>query len=195
MNKSVTLKLSSPPKIWGELAHSNQFLKIFSLVSLVIAVMTLLILAFLINRPAMVLTLAQDASSLSTTELPKPEDQIRAAIYRYLEKRYNWGPDNVGARLRDAQVFILPQNLNSFESALVVIARFSIEKLVTQRTFVNKIQVDLGQETAYITGDRVTAIQGLKAAGDLKLVLHFDSGPRTPENPWGLYITKEREEP
>jgi hypothetical protein len=48
--------------------------------------------------------------------------------------------------------------------------------------------------TALITGDRVTSIQGLKAAGNLKLQLTFESGQRTKENPWGIYITKEKEE-
>jgi hypothetical protein len=40
----------------------------------------------------------------------------------------------------------------------------------------------------------VTSIQGLKAAGNLKLELTFESGSRTEGNPWGLYISKEREE-
>jgi hypothetical protein len=40
----------------------------------------------------------------------------------------------------------------------------------------------------------VTTIQGLKAAGSLRLELSFESGSRAKENPWGLYI-KEREEP
>ncbi len=194
VNSSIVLKSSKLPKMLGELAHSNQFLKVFSLASLGVAAMTLVVLAFLVNRPAVVLTLAQDANPFSKTEMPKAEDQVRAAIHRYLEKRYNWGPENVGARLKEAQVFILPQSLKAFQSALAEVAKFSTEKLVSQRTYINKVQVDLGQKAAVITGDRVTAIQGLKAAGDLKLVLYFDAGPRTSENPWGLYITKEREE-
>lgn len=44
-----------------------------------------------------------------------------------------------------------------------------------------------------IVGDRITSIQSLKAAGDLKLELGFESGPRTFVNPWWVFISKEKE--
>lgn len=56
------------------------------------------------------------------------------------------------------------------------------------------IQIDLKNSIAQIIGSRVTAIQNLKAAGELKLQLSFESGPRTKENPWGIYIRQEKEE-
>ena len=74
------------------------------------------------------------------------------------------------------------------------IIKFSTSKAVAQRIYPDRVAVDLAKRTASISGDRVTAIQGLKAAGDLRLELTFDSGPRTAQNPWGLYILKEREE-
>lgn len=44
-----------------------------------------------------------------------------------------------------------------------------------------------------IVGDRIMSIQTLKAAGDLKLELVFESSQRSNENPWGIYFTRERE--
>ena len=72
--------------------------------------------------------------------------------------------------------------------------KFSLEKQVSQRIYVSSIKVNLENSSAIITGDRITAIQGMKAAGDLKLQLNFENGARTIDNPWGIYITKEREE-
>lgn len=193
-DNSIVLMSSKLPKMLGELTHSNQFLKVFSLAALGVTACTLIVMAFLVNRPPLVLTLAPDATAMIATEMPSAEEQVRAAITRYLEKRYNWGPDTVVQRLKEAQAFVLPQGVKAFQSAVSGITRFSTEKRVSQRTYPAKVQIDLAQRTAFITGDRVTSIQGLKAAGDLKLALSFDGGPRSAENPWGLYITKEREE-
>lgn len=190
----IVLQSSKLPKMLGELTHSNQFLKMFSLAVLCVAVLTLVTLALLVSRPPVILTLTPDAGLFSKGDLPKAEDQVRAAVHRYLEKRYNWDPENVDGRLNEAQAFILPQSLKAFRQALADVARFSKEKQVSQRTYANKVQVDLAQKTVLVTGDRVSAIQGLKAAGNLNLLLYFDAGPRTTENPWGLYITKEKEE-
>lgn len=73
------------------------------------------------------------------------------------------------------------------------VVRFSSERMVSQRVYPGEIQVDLKKGLATISGDRITSIQGLKAAGDLKLELSYESGPRTTLNPWGVYISKERE--
>lgn len=97
-------------------------------------------------------------------------------------------------RLLESEAFVLPGNRRAFQSAAANVIRFSTEKLVSQRVYAEKIDVSLEKKTALISGDRVTLIQGLKAAGNLRLELSFESGPRTRENPWGIYITKEREE-
>ncbi len=96
--------------------------------------------------------------------------------------------------LQAAAVFIPPSSQKAYQAATANVAKFAIEKGVLQRAYVNDVAVNLEKKTAKVTGDRVTAIQGLKAAGDLKLELSFESGPRTRENPWGIYITKEKEE-
>lgn len=192
--KSVNLKMPSLPKMISELAHSNQFLKVFSLSAITLVFMVLGVILVMATKEPMVITLRPDGKTIERTVLPKAEDQIREGIKRYLEKRYQWEPENVTKKLKESEEFITPQALKAFQGAVMNVAKFSIEKIVSQKVYPEKIEVDLKKSTALITGERVTSIQGLKAAGNLKLELTFESGPRTTNNPWGLYISKEREE-
>ena len=193
-SKTIGLKNSQLPKMVGELLHSNQFLKVFALSALALVFMGLGVSLVMAMKEPMVITLGPDGKSLERTNQPKAEDQVREGIKGYLEKRYQWEPENVTKKLKESEQFITPQALKAFQVAVANVAKFSTEKLVSQKVYPEKIEIDLKKQTALITGDRVTTIQGLKAAGNLKLELTFESGPRTQENPWGLYISKEREE-
>ena len=193
-DKPTNLKMPSLPKIVGELVHSNQFLKIFSIAALVLLFMVLGIIMVIVTKEPMVITLGPDGKAIERTVLPKAEDQIREGIKRYLEKRYQWEPENVIKKLKESEEFITPKALKAFQGAVANVAKFSTEKIVSQKVYAEKIEINLKNQTALITGDRVTSIQGLKAAGNLKLELTFENGPRTSNNPWGLYISKEREE-
>ncbi len=193
-SKSIGLKSAQLPKMVGELWHSNQFLKIFSFLALVLVFMVLGVVLVIATKEPLVITLGPDGKAIERTVLPKAEDQIREGIKRYLEKRYQWEPENVVKKLKESEEFITPQALKAFQGAVANVAKFSAEKIVSQKVYAEKIEINLKSKTALITGDRVTSIQGLKAAGNLKLELTFESGPRTLSNPWGLYISKEREE-
>lgn len=193
-DKPTNLKMPSLPKIVGELVHSNQFLKVFSMSALVLLFMVLGIVMVMATKEPMVITLGPDGKAIERTILPKAEDQIREGIKRYLEKRYQWEPENVIKKLKESEEFITPKALKAFQGAVANVAKFSTEKIVSQKVYAEKIEINLKNQTALITGDRVTSIQGLKAAGNLKLELTFENGPRNPNNPWGLYISKEREE-
>ena len=192
--KPIGLKNAQLPKMIGQLMHSNQFLKVFSISSLVLVFMVLGVMLVLATKEPMVITLGPDGKAIERSVLSKAEDQIREGIKRYLENRYQWEPENVIQNLKESEKFITPQALKAFQGAIANVAKFSTEKLVSQRIYPNSIEVNLAKNTAFITGDRVTSIQGLKAAGNLKLELTYESGPRTEGNPWGLFISKEREE-
>ena len=192
--KPIGLKNAQLPKMIGQLMHSNQFLKVFSISSLALVFMVLGVILVIATKEPMVITLGPDGKAIERTVLPKAEDQIREGIKRYLEKRYQWEPENVIQKLKESEKFITPQALKAFQGASANVAKFSTEKLVSQRIYPNNIEVNFAKSTAFITGDRVTSIQGLKAAGNLKLELTFESGSRTEGNPWGIYISKEREE-
>lgn len=192
--KLIKLKSTELPRKLGELMHSNQFLKLFSIASLFLVGLMLIAVIVMATKEPTVITLNVDGVKLEKTSLPKAEDQIREGIKRYLEKRYQWEPENVIKKLKESEEFITPKALRAFQDAVSNVAKFSVDKVVSQKIYPSDIKVDLKNQTALITGDRLTSIQGLKAAGNLKLELTFESGPRTKENPWGLYISKEREE-
>lgn len=192
--KSIQLFKAKLPQMLGELTHSNQFLKLFSLSALMITLLCLFIIFFMGIRDPLVITIDTKAKLLDKIDSPKAEDQIKEGIKNYLEKRYQWNPDNVNQRLKDSENFISPNVLKIFQLAAKGVTLFSTEKKVSQRIYPEQIDIDLSKQLAQITGDRVTTIQGLKAAGNLKLKLEFESGPRTKDNPWGVYISSENEE-
>lgn len=194
MNTKIKLEAAKLPKALSELLHSNQFLKLFSIFSVGVSALSLILNIVIMSRPPLVLTLSADAKSLEQRDMPKPEDEIKNAIKKYIELRYKWDPNNVKERLKMAEVFVAPQSLKAFQNAIANVANFSIDRQVNQRVYADKIEVNIEKKLVAILGDRVTAIQGLKAAGDLKLELSYDSGPRTKHNPWGVYVVKELEE-
>lgn len=195
MNESVKLQLRKLPKALAELSHSNQFLKVstFSLLAL-IGLMSM-ILFYQVTRAPLVLPLAPDGSTYLNAPKPDPKIEIERAVREYLKYRYNWTPKTVAASVASARVFILSSTVKVYDSAMQNVVRFSSERLVAQRIYPAEVEVDLKKNLATISGDRITTIQGLKAAGDLKLELSFESGPRTPSNPWGVYIASEKEYP
>ena len=192
--KPIGLKNAHLPKMIGSLMHSNQFLKTFTISSLALVFMVLGVLLVMATKEPLVITLGPDGKAMEQIGLPKAEDQIKEGIKNYLEKRYQWEPENVIKKLKESEKFITPQALKAFQGAVANVAKFSIDRIVSQKIYPNNIEVNLAKGTAYITGDRVTTIQGLKAAGNVKLELTFESGPRTEANPGGMYISKEREE-
>ena len=166
----------------------------FSLSLLGVLCLALIAITILATKGPLILSFQPTGEELSEKELPRPEDEVRAATKKYLEKRYKWEPKNVKERLLETEAFVLPGSRQVFRGAVANVIKFSTERLVSQRVYAEKIDVNLEKKTVQIFGDRVTSIQGLKAAGNLKLELSFESGPRTKENPWGVYITKEKEE-
>ena len=189
-----TLQTARYPKIFSELATANYYLKAVSLAELGCAILSLLVVVALVNRRPVVLPLGAKAETLKETVLPSAEDQIEAAINRYLELRYKWEPATVKARLAEAKAFVVSKAGLPYELAVANVIRFATEKNVSQRVYPDKIAINLEKGIVVISGDRVTEIQGLKAAGNLRLELGFTNGPRTKENPWGVYVTREKEE-
>lgn len=196
MQQEIKLRLAKLPTLLGRLTESNQFLKFFCALSGASTLGLIFVLAVVAMRPPIVLSIsAASAEEMKIAEnLPSPEQEVRAAIGQYLDRRYKWTPADVKTRLDSAGAFILPANFKAYQAAMEHVRKFAVEKLVAQRVYPGKIEVSLEKKIARISGDRLTEIQNLKAAGNLRLELSFESGPRTKENPWGIYITKEREE-
>lgn len=182
------------PKQLSDLMNSNQFLKIFAVAALSLAVLSLITLLALGFKAPTVISLSESAFELNQTDkFPKPEDQIQQAAKKYVSLRYKWEPVNVVKNLELADAFIHSTSKKAYLAAVSNVARFSSEKQVSQRAYVNVVDVNLQTKTVTVTGDRITSIQGMMAAGPLKVELTFESGDRTKENPWGVYFVKEKE--
>ena len=112
--KFVKLKTTQLPKMLADLTHSNQFLKVFTLASLVLTILMLFAVILMATKEPTVITLNVDGKNLEKTLLPKAEDQVREGIKRYLEKRYQWEPENVIKKLKESEEFITPTSLKAF---------------------------------------------------------------------------------
>lgn len=194
MKEKINLKLPNLTHTLADLKHSVQFLKVFCFVSLLSGILLLLLLFKTTSKEPLVITVDQKANVLSAIEVPKIEDQVREGVKAYLSVRYTWAPKDINSNLTLAEQFISSASLKSFRGAMESIKKFSIEKEVSQRVYPDKIEIDLDKKSVLISGDRITSISGLRAAGSLNLVLEYDFGARTKSNPWGIYFSKEKEE-
>lgn len=194
MHPAINLRSAKLPQILGGLAHSIQFLKVFAVSCLGLLALAMFALILAYNREPLVLTLSPSAEALERQAPPKPDDQVKAAIRAYVSKRYAWTPENVTTQIGLAEAFVSTSSLKAFRQTMPDIVRFATEKVVSQRVYPDeKMIVDLDKGIAFLSGDRVTSIQGFRTAAALKLELSFESGPRTKSNPWGIYVTKEKE--
>lgn len=193
MDTHMQLRSAKFPAMISNLLHSNQFLKMFSFYSLSLALITLLGLIIAINKGPEVITLSSSGVVVSKAE-PKLNAFVEEALRSYISKRYKWTPESVVGKLKESEAFILPNTQKAFEEAVSKVARFSKEKMASQKVFIDDVENNLKHKTALITGTRITSIQNLPAAGEMRLELSFDSGPHTTENPWGVYVTKEKED-
>lgn len=193
MNESMQLRLRKLPKALAELSHSNQFLKISTFSLLALCGLLVLVLFYQATKAPVVLPIAPDGSVYMNAPKPDPKIEIERAVREYLKHRYNWTPKTVAAQVEQSRAFIQLSTLKVFDSAMQNVVRFSTERIVTQRIYPVEVEVDMKKGLVMILGDRITTIQGLKAAGDLKLELVFESGTRTEKNPWGVYFSREKE--
>ena len=193
MNETTHLTNTNVPRMLGSLIHKNELLKFFAAAALLVSIIIGTVLTQIVSKAPVVIPLTGSGDILGDATMPKPELEIKKAINAYLELRYKWEPKNVEDKLKNAETFIAPQSLKAYRTQIANVARFSKEKLVTQKIYPSDLTVDLDAHKVRVVGDRITSVQGLKASGDLTLELEYQGGDRTKNNPWGVYITKEKE--
>jgi len=193
MNEVTQVKGATWPRMIAELSHLNQYLKVFSLASLTLLFLMTVLCVLTTRKPPLVLAFSEAGNVLRAGALPKAEDEIREAVTGYLALRYRWTAKDVITQLTAAEAFIGPAALKTYRVAMAGVARFAIEKQIEQRVYPGRIEIDSQGKTAQVEGDRITVVQALRAATPLRLLLKFEYGTRTRENPWGIYITQEKE--
>ena len=190
MVKKINLQLNPMPKRMAELIHSNRFLKIFSLLSLVLLIFSLTAIILLSTKKPQIIAFDLNGEKISE-ELPKAEKMIERAIREYIKHRYEWEPKEVTEKLKKAKSFITKKQESNYLKSISKVAKFSMNKKVHQRVFPTNINVDIKEKIAHIRGERITSIMGIKAAGSLNLKLHFTNGSHTERTP-GEFISPVR---
>jgi hypothetical protein len=193
MENKLKLQPVNLPKALGSLIHSNQFLKNAVFFSYFLSILLVVTLIWQTRKSPEMFAFDLNAVPVELVPPPSPESEVIEAVKFYIDHRYKWEPKTVVQSLQSAESFILPQSRKAYEVAVANVSKFSIEKSVSQRAYVTGVTVDLDKQVALVSGDRITNVQGLRAAGDLKIELNFDNGPHSKGNPWGIYITKEKD--
>lgn len=190
----IKLKTSFPI-VLGDLSFQNRWLRLGMMLCLVVAAFSLCTSAVLLRRKPIIVALDQCASVSALSDAPPIEAEVDKAARKYVELRYSWGPDTLGSHLTRAKSFVASQSLKAFEKTIGDLQTFSKGKSIGQRVYPTTISPDAKNNKVRIIGDRFTEIQGLKAATILRVTLYYQTGPRTLENPWGIYVVKEEEVP
>jgi hypothetical protein len=188
----IKLKTSFP-HVWGDLAFQNNWLRLGMTLCLTITALSLCTSVVLIRRKPQIVALDQCANVAVLADAPPLEAEVDKAVRKYAELRYSWGADTQVTHLSRAKSFVAPQSLKSFDKTITDLQTFSKGKNIAQRVYPSAVNVDTKGNRVQIIGDRFTEIQGLKAATILRVTLTYQTGPRTLENPWGIYVIKEEE--
>jgi hypothetical protein len=194
MNIRAKFEAVRLPKVLAELKFANQFLKVLSVCFFVLAFVAVALALVLVTRGPSIIALAPSGAILGVDGEPNAEKEVETALRKYISLRYSWDAKSVKDKLALARTFVHPNALRSFDSDLAEVQKFAIDRNVAQRGYAADVIIDLPRQVARVRGDRVTTIQGLTAAGPLNLTLQFESGPRTKLNPWGIYVSREKNE-
>jgi len=184
---------SSFPKALGDLAFQNQWLRYGMILCLAVTALTLCAATTSMRRGPHIVALDQCGAVAGLAEAPPIEAEVDKAARKYVELRYTWGPENLTVHLARAKAFVASQSLRAFEKTIADLQTFAKGKTIGQRIYPTAVNVDVKASRVQLIGDRFTEIQGLKAATILRVTLTYQAGPRTLENPWGIYVVKEEE--
>ena len=193
MIQTIKLQTNRLPKQIADLIHSNQFLKIFSFASMALLILAFVTIIILATKAPAVIAFDTSGNNIENLPKPNPKHMVEHAIRQYIKLRYEWTPKTVSTQLKTAKAFIANKSDNAYSQATSKVEEFSVSRKASQRAFPTEIKIDLKNQVAKISGERVTSIMGVRAAGELKLELHFSGGPHTTTNPWGVYIVREVE--
>ena len=182
-------------EIWGNEEAQNTFLKGFLVVLAALFVIQSLVLSLLfLKKPILVAVGKADTQVLTLT--PPSEDLLKSELERvlrhYAESHYTWDSTTVEKAHSEAAKYVASEFQKSFQAANAEQVKLEKEKQLSQKVYVSALVVDPSALTARVTLDRILSVDGLRAAFVIVLDLKFESGPRTPSNPEGIYITAEK---
>jgi len=193
MNNKISVQLSSYPKAMRAFAEENLNLKFLCVSLLALLFVMLLLVLYLVKKGPTVVAL-DNTGEVTRIESKVTDLQVKAAVREYISYRYSWTDNTISSQIAKTKFFVLPSLVSAFEKSMAEIQKFVREKKVSQRVYPKLVEVDLKEKKVTVIADRVTEFDNLKAASEMRLVLHITLDDRTVVNPWGIYVTKETEE-
>jgi hypothetical protein len=118
--------------------------------------------------------------------------EIKRVISTYLTAHYNWEWSKIHASFEAAANYVASDFRKQFFEANREQERIATEKKISQLFYLSEVQLDLKSKVATVHGDRILLIEGLRAANPMSLEVTFNYGPRTVQNPEGIYVTAEK---
>ncbi len=183
-------------EIWADEEAQNLVLKWILIFALIIILGESASLCVLALRHPDLVAVSEKETKLFTITPPKP-DLLRAELDRtvtaYVLTHYNWDWNTVEKAHKDASKYVSDKFQKAFISSNEDQVKLAKEKKVVQRVYLEKPpEIDIEKMVAKITLDRIFSVDGIKATSPLSLEIGFEYGPRTSDNPEGIYVVSEK---
>ncbi len=180
---------------WGEEAAQNTFLKgLLLFCTVILTAETALITIFTLRKPA-IFAIGEGASDALKVTPPTSEvilKETERTLKSYVAGRFTWDYQTIEDSFKKLIPYIEEDFIKKFQSAAAEEIKFARKKRMTQRFFINDVNLNKDEGKAVILGDRIISVDGLRAVAPLTLEITFALSKRTPENPEGVYVTGEK---
>jgi hypothetical protein len=183
-------------EVWGNEEAQNVFLKgMLVIVSVLFVVQSIALTIVAFRKPVLV---AVGASETRVFNVTPPGDELlsqelKRVLLKYTEAHYNWTSSNVEKAHAEAARYVSAKFVKAFNSANAGQIQTAREKKISQRVYPSsEILVDTKSLSARIQMDRIFSVEGISATRPITLDMTFEYGPRTSQNPEGIYITDEK---
>lgn len=182
-------------EVWGNEVAQNQILKYLLLVfAFANSTLTIALICVVFKSPTIFAVSSVESGILRSKPPAKEylEAEAKRVITAYLQNRHTWDPATVQTSIAKASRFVDESFRKPFLQANDTQIKIALEKKITQKFYVSKIDLNLEKGTASVSGDRLLTIDGFRAVNALSFNLSLRMGERTEQNPEGVYITSEQ---
>ena len=181
---------------WGTEEAQNVILKWFSLFLIGIILIETGVIAYVATRDPKVIAIGEQKSQVLIVKKPRKEileDELDRTVRNYAITHYSWDYSTIEAAHKEASKHIAEKFKKSFFKTNDEQVRYVKEKKVSQRVYVSdSIKIDPKNLNARVRLDRIYSIDGLVGSSPFALDIKFEYGPRTEDNPEGVYIFDEK---
>lgn len=183
-------------EIWGNEEAQNVFLKgLLSVLGVLFLIQSIALTVLAVRKPVLV---AVGPTETKVFNVTPPSDELltvelKRLVRLYIETHYNWDFTTIEKAHAEAARFVSEKFVKAFMAANADQVKQAKEKKITERVYLSsEILVDVKSLTARIPMDRIFSVDGLRVTSPLTLDVTFEYGPRTSQNPEGIYITGEK---